>query len=280
MSGSETVAKVAAFPRPAVPVEPMPVAGSDFGLKRRLIAGLIVAGFLVFVVGSWAAVATLSGAVVASAADRGRQQQQEGPAPLRWRGGRDPRPEWRCRRRQRCAAASRRDADASGTRHRRLATGRAHRSQGAAHGGAGRCAGDRVSGGFREHLARCQPGCGRRAPPVRGQAQDHRGAKGTTPRAHRAAAPRSHGTFLAARRQGSRARTGPGGAGPPDRHVSAQSASRHARAGHAEGGGPHRRRTRGARCPDRSCQRPDQRDRAANSIDRPDPAKRRAKRAA
>ena len=63
MSSGEPIAKVAEFPRPAVPAEPMKSAGSDFGLKRRLIAGLIVAGFLVFGVGSWAAVATLSGAV-------------------------------------------------------------------------------------------------------------------------------------------------------------------------------------------------------------------------
>ena len=66
MSSGEPVAKVAAFPQPAAPVEPMLPAGSDFGLRRRLIAGLIVAGFLVFGVGSWAAVATLSGAVIAS----------------------------------------------------------------------------------------------------------------------------------------------------------------------------------------------------------------------
>ena len=66
MSSGEPVAKVAAFPQPAAPVEPMLPAGSDFGLRRRLIAGLIVAGFLVFGVGSWAAVAALSGAVIAS----------------------------------------------------------------------------------------------------------------------------------------------------------------------------------------------------------------------
>jgi HlyD family secretion protein len=66
MSSGEPVGKVAAFPQPAAPVEPMLPAGSDFGLKRRLIAGLIVAGFLVFGVGSWAAIATLSGAVIAS----------------------------------------------------------------------------------------------------------------------------------------------------------------------------------------------------------------------
>ena len=38
----------------------------DFGLRRRLYAGLAVAGFLVFGIGSWAAVAKLSGAVIAS----------------------------------------------------------------------------------------------------------------------------------------------------------------------------------------------------------------------
>jgi len=66
MSAGEPTAKVAEFPRPVVPVEAIQPAGSDFGLRRRLIAGLIVAGFLVFGVGSWAAVATLSGAVIAS----------------------------------------------------------------------------------------------------------------------------------------------------------------------------------------------------------------------
>jgi HlyD family secretion protein len=65
MSNAEP-AKVAPFPRPAVPIEPERPAQSDFGLKRRLIAGLIVAGLLVFGVGSWAAFATLSGAVIAS----------------------------------------------------------------------------------------------------------------------------------------------------------------------------------------------------------------------
>ena len=41
-------------------------AAPDPGLKSRLIAGLAVAAFLVFGVGSWAAVAKLSGAVIAS----------------------------------------------------------------------------------------------------------------------------------------------------------------------------------------------------------------------
>lgn len=41
-------------------------AGGDFGLQRRLLGGLLVAGFLVFGIGSWSAIANLSGAVIAA----------------------------------------------------------------------------------------------------------------------------------------------------------------------------------------------------------------------
>jgi HlyD family secretion protein len=57
---------IMAMPR-IVQTAKRPVATKpDPGLKRRLLAGLIVAGFLVFGIGSWAAFASLSGAVIAS----------------------------------------------------------------------------------------------------------------------------------------------------------------------------------------------------------------------
>jgi HlyD family secretion protein len=61
MSGK--VLEIARRPRLRPAREP---ADRDFGLRRRLLAGLAVGAFLVFGIGSWAAFANLSGAVIAS----------------------------------------------------------------------------------------------------------------------------------------------------------------------------------------------------------------------